>query len=119
MTVTDTEFAQVEQLLADKRFAYLSKRVKQPLIRLWDKDMQLVARIMIPESWDCEDIAYEVGTAKIEIVGKDNDWLREIVCFQTRPAEDLHITIDPDPDKPHDYLNRWGGKVDTIEDIEV
>lgn len=117
-TLTPSEFAQVEQLLADKRWAYISRKVKQPLIRLWDKDMKLIARVMIPESWDCEEIAYEVGTARIEIVGKDNAWLREIVCFKTRPAEDLHITIDPDPDKPHDYKNRWGGKVDTIEDVE-
>jgi hypothetical protein len=94
-------------------------KVPQPLIRLWDKEMQLIARIVIPETWDCEEIANDDGTAHIEIVGKDNDWLREIVCFKTRPAEDLHITIDPDPDKPHDWKNRWGGKVETIEDDET
>jgi len=116
--ITQTEFAQVEQHLADRRFAYLSRRVKQPLIRLWDKKMRQIAQITIPETWDCEEIAYDNGTAHIEIVGKDNDWLRDIICFKTRPAEDLHITIDPDPDKPHDFKNRWGGKVETIEDVE-
>lgn len=116
--ITSLEFAQICQQLEERRYGYLTKRVKQPLIRLFDKNMRQIARITIPESWDCEEIAYDIGTANIEIVGKDNDWLREIVCFGTRPAEDLHITIDPDPDKPHDYKNRWGGKVDTIEDIE-
>lgn len=116
--LTPAEFAGVEQQLADRRLGYLSKKVKQPLIRLWDKEMALLARVTIPESWDCEEIAYDDGTAHIEIVGKDNNWLREILCFQTRPAEDLHITIDPDPDKPHDWKNRWGGKVETIEDVE-
>lgn len=102
----------------ERRFAGLSRKVPQPLIRLWDKKHQLIARITIPESWDCEEIAHDDGTSHIEIVGKDNDWLREIIVFKTKPAEDLHITIDPDPDRPHDFKNRWGGKVETIEDVE-
>lgn len=117
--ITDTQFAEIEQQLFERRHSYLFRKVPQPLIRLWDKNMDLIARIMIPESWDCEEIAHDDGTSHIEIVGKDNDWLREIVCFNTKPSEDLHITIDPDPDKPHDFKNRWGGKVETIEDEEV
>ena len=117
--LTATQFAEIEHHLLDRRWSYLSRKVPQPLIRLWDKEHQLIARIVIPETWDCEEIAYDAGSAQIEIVGKDNDWLREIVCFKTRPEEDLHITIDPDPDKPHDYKNRWGGKVETIEDDET
>lgn len=119
MSLSGNEFAAVEQQLFERRYSYLSRKVPQPLIRLWDKEMRLIARIVIPESWDCEDIAHDNGTAHIEIVGKDNDWLREIVCFKTRPAEDLHVTIDPDPAKPHDWRNRWGGKVETIEDDET
>jgi hypothetical protein len=117
--LTATEFANIEAHLLDRRHGYLNRRVPQPLIRLWDKKMRMLARITIPESWDCEEIAHDDGVAHIELVGKDNDWLREIVCFKTRPAEDLHITIDPDPDKPHDWKNRWSGKVDTIEDDDV
>lgn len=102
----------------ERRFAGLSRKIPQPLIRLWDKNMQLIARITIPESWDCEEIAHDDGLSHVELVGKDNDWLREIICFKTKPAEDLHITIDPDPDRPHDFKNRWGGKVETIVDVE-
>ncbi|OKH70823.1 hypothetical protein EB72_24830 [Mycobacterium sp. SWH-M1] len=113
------DFHSIEMRLAERRFSYLSKRVPQPLIRLWDKEMRLLARITIPEEWECEEIAYDDGGARIDIVGKDNAWVREIACFQTRPAEDLHITIDPDPAKPHDWKNRWGGKVETITDVET
>jgi hypothetical protein len=116
--ISTAEFAEIEQQLFERRFGLLHRRIPQPLIRLWDKKMQLIARIEIPETWDCEEIAHDDGTAHIEIVGKDNDWLREIICFNTRPAEDLHITIDPDPDNPTDFKNRWGGKVDTIKDDE-
>lgn len=114
-----SQFADLEAQLFDRRFAHMSRKMPKPLIRLWDKDMQLIARVEIPETWDCEEIAHDDGTAHIEIVGKANDWLREIIVFKTKPAADLHITIDPDPDKPHDMLNRWNGKVDTIEDDEV
>lgn len=115
---TEGLFREVELQLLDRRHSYQSRRVKKPLIRLWDKSFELVARIEVPETWECEEIAHDNGMARIEIVGKHNDWLREIICFKTRPAEDLHITIDPDPDKPHDFKNRWGGKVETIVDEE-
>lgn len=117
--LTATEFREVEQQLLDRRHAYQSRRIPKPLIRLWDKEHELIARVELPESWDCEEIAHDNGRAVIEIVGKDNDWLREIVCFQTRPAEDLHITIDSDPARPHDWRNRWAGKVETIVDEEA
>lgn len=112
------EFARIEARLAWRRWGYLSERIPQPLIRVWDKDMQLIARVMIPENWDYEESAYEDPLANIQIVGKDNDWLRQIIVYDTKPAADLHITIDPDPDKPHDMLNRWNGKVTDIEDTE-
>ena len=112
------EFARIEHRLAWRRWNYLTKRIPQPLIRLWDKNMQLIARVMIPETWDAEESAYEDGPANIEIVGKDNEWLRQIIVHDTKPAEDLHITFDWDPDKPHDWRNRWGGKVEDIIDVE-
>jgi hypothetical protein len=117
--MTASEFRAVEQQLYDRRYAYQSHQIPQPLIRLLDKNMRLIARIQLPESWDCEEIAHDNGMAQIAIAGKDNEWIREIVCFKTRPAEDLHIVIDPDPSRPHDWKNRWGGKVETITDEEV
>ena len=119
VTISDATFRKIEMRLAARRYDYLTRKPKQPLIRLWDKDMGFIARIMIPETWECEEVAHDDGGSIVEIVGKDNDWLREIICFRTKPAEDLHITIDPDPDKPHDFKNRYGGKVQTITDSEV
>ena len=115
--LTAAEFADIKQQLEDRRYAYLNRPIKQPLIRIWDKKMRCIANVRIPESWDCEEIAHDDGTAHVEIVGKDNDWIRDLIVYKTRPAEDLHLTIDPDPDKPHDFKNRWGGKVETINDV--
>lgn len=116
--LTASEFDAIKDLLNDRAWARTHRPVKKPLIRLWNKKMQQMARIEIPESWDCEEIAHDDGAAHIEIVGKDNEWLRDLAIHKTRPAEDLHITIDPDPDKPHDFKNRWGGKVETIVDVQ-
>ena len=115
---TPAKFREIEQQLHDRRHAYQSRKVPQPLIRIWDKEMRAIARVEIPESWDCEEIAHDNGMARIELVGKDNEWIRDLILFKTKPAEDLHITIDPDPSKPHDWRNRWGGKVESIVDVE-
>ena len=115
---TPAKFREIEQQLHDRRHAYQSRKVPQPLIRIWDKEMRAIARVEIPESWECEEIAHDNGMARIELVGKDNEWIRDLILFKTKPAEDLHITIDPDPSKPHDWRNRWGGKVESIVDVE-
>ena len=115
---TPAKFREIEQQLHDRRHAYQSRKVPQPLIRIWDKEMRVIARVEIPESWECEEIAHDNGMARIELVGKDNEWIRDLILFKTKPAEDLHITIDPDPAKPHDWRNRWGGKVESIIDVE-
>jgi len=117
--LTQSKFREIEQQLHDRRHAYQSRKVPQPLIRLWDKEFRLIARVQIPETWECEEIAHDNGMARVVITGKDNDWIRDLILFKTKPAEDLHLTIDPDPAKPHDWRNRWGGKVESITDVEA
>ena len=102
--------------LLERRWAYMHRKVKQPLIRVWDKDMNFIARVDgLAEKWDWEEIATEDGEAHVSFKGKQTDWLREIVAYQIDDDEDVHVTIDPDPDNPHDFWVRWGGKVLTIE----
>lgn len=102
--------------LLERRWAYMNRRTKAPLIRLWDKEMRLIARLENVDRWDWEELATADGEAHITFSGNANDWIREIVTFQIGADEDIHITIDPDPDKPHDWKSRWGGKVMTIVD---
>lgn len=109
---------EVKQQLLERRWAYMNRKVRQPLIRLWDKEFKFIARIENLDAWSWEEMATDDGEAKVTFSGKANEWLREIVTYQTRTEEDLHITFDPDPDKPHDWRNRWGGKVLIVEDEE-
>lgn len=110
---------EVKQQLLERRWAYMNRRVKAPLIRLWDKEMRFIARIENVDTWSWEELATDDGEAKVTFSGKANEWLREVVTYQTRIEEDLHVTIDPDPEKPHDWKNRWGGKVLIVEDDET
>lgn len=110
---------QIYMQLLERRHAYLNRKVKQPLIRLWDKEFNFICRIVDVDRWMWEELATEDGTAEITFSGSHQDWLRDIITIQTRVEEDLHLTIDPDPDNPTDFKNRWGGKVLTIEDDET
>lgn len=105
--------------LMERRWAYMNRRTKQPLIRLWDKNMDFIARVENLDKWDWEEIATDDGEAHITFSGKANGWLREIITYQIGDDEDIHLTIDPDPDKPHDWRTRWGGKVMTIDDEDT
>lgn len=110
---------EVKQQLLERRWAYMNRKVKKPLIRLWDKEMRFIARIENVDTWSWEELATDDGEAKVTFSGKANEHLREIVTYQTRIEEDLHVTIDPDPEKPTDWRNRWGGKVLIVEDDET
>lgn len=113
----DGEFtSELRTHLLERRWAYMHRKVQQPLIRVWDREYNLIARVDgLAEKWDWEEIASEDGEAHVTFTGKQTDWLREILAYQIDDDEDIHVTIDPDPDKPHDFYTRWGGKVITIE----
>lgn len=110
---------EVRQHLLERRWAYMNRKTKRPLIRLWDKKFRFIARVENLDRWDWEELATANGEAHVTFSGKANEWLREIVTHQIGHDEDIHITFDPDPDNPHDWKNRWGGKVMTIEDDET
>lgn len=105
--------------LLERRWAYQNRRVKKPLVRLWDKELRFIARLENLDKWDWEELATDDGEAHVTFSGKANDWIRDIVTYQIGDDEDIHLTIDPDPDKPHDFWNRWGGKVLTIVDEDA
>jgi hypothetical protein len=110
---------EVKQQLLERRWSYMNRRVKKPLIRLWDREFRFICALENVESWSWEELAADDGEAKVTFAGKANEWIREVVTYQTKIGEDLHVTFDPNPDKPHDWKNRWGGKVLIVEDTEA
>ncbi len=110
---TDATFSSLEQ----RRHAYTQRTTQDALIRLWDKDFRLLARVEDEESSEWEELDDKVGGAKVSIVGKEFAWLRKLVTRDVPYDQNIMITIDPDRTKPNDWRNRWGGWVDDIEDV--
>lgn len=107
---------EVKQQLLERRWSFMNRKVAKPLIRLWDKEFDFICNLDNLESWSWEEMALDDGEATVSWAGTANEWIREIILYQTKIGEDLHVTFDIDPNNPTDFKNRWGGKVLIIED---
>jgi hypothetical protein len=107
---------EIKQQLLERRWSFMNRKVAKPLIRLWDKEFDFICYLDNLDGWSWEEMALDDGEATVEWSGSANDWIREIILYQTKIGEDLHVTFDIDPTNPTDWKNRWGGKVLIIED---
>jgi len=97
-------------------YAYLDARRRvideearaRPLVRLWDKNMHYIGTIAAEVSVDAEELLHDTGQA--DVVLRGDDWIVEFLRADIRKDEDLHITIDPFPNR-RNWRWRWGGKV--------
>lgn len=104
----------------DMSFRYLNGRrqviqdsVKQrPLIRLADKDMNLVGDIVGERRFSVEELYADSG--KLTGAIRYGNWLTDYMVHETRVHEDLHILVDPIPTQ-EDWRTRWGGKITGIQ----
>ena len=100
-------------------YAYLSNRARvingaaqqRPLVRLADKNLNIVAQLTEEMSCDFEELMSDSGHAKYVV--RYENWLVDFILNQTRIDEDLHLILDPIPTAP-DWRTRWGGKVSEI-----
>lgn len=113
---SDDEMVDAISRLEQRRHAYTHREPARELIRVWDKDFRLLARIEDPESAQWEELDDKVGGAEVSIVGREFAWLRKLLTRDVPYDQNLMITIDPDRTKPHDWRARWGGWIDDIED---
>ncbi|AYQ98510.1 minor tail protein [Mycobacterium phage Reptar3000] len=80
----------------------------RPLIRLWDKHMRYIGTVAAEKSVDAEEMLHDTGQG--DIVLRADDWLVDFLRTDVRKDEDLHITIDPYPNR-RNWRWRWGAKV--------
>lgn len=83
----------------------------KPLIRLWDNNMRFIGNIASEMSVSAEELLHDTGAA--EIVIREDDWLVDLMRRDVRKDQDLHITIDPYPNR-RNWRWRWGGKVTNV-----
>lgn len=113
-----SDVLEVGPALESARHAFINRPPQYELIRVWDRNFDLLAQISDPEAATWEELDDKVGGAEITIVGKRFDWLRRLLTQQIPFDQNIMITIDPDRDNPHDYENRWGGWIDDLDDTE-
>lgn len=81
---------------------------QRPLIRLADKNLNVVAELRGEVQGSLEELADDTGMTRVEVL-YDN-WLMDYITNQTMPVEDLHLIVDLIPTKPN-WRTRWGGKI--------
>lgn len=94
--------------IISRRNVIIGSHKQRPLIRLWDKNMNLIGRITGERSVSWQELMHSAGAASITI--SKSNWLSEFLIKDVRADEDLHITIDPRPTK-RSWRTRWAGKV--------
>lgn len=83
----------------------------RPLIRLWDNQMSYIGTVAGEKSLSAEELLHDTGSAEIEI--RADDWIIDLMRRDVRKDQDLHITIDPYPNR-RSWRWRWGGKVTNV-----
>lgn len=83
----------------------------KPLIRLWDNRMRYIGTVASEHSLSAEELLHDTGAADIPIRG--DDWIVDFMRRDVRKDEDLHVTVDPYPNR-RNWRWRWGGKVTNV-----
>lgn len=84
---------------------------QKPLIRLADKDLNIVTDITGEMSASVEELMADSGQATVVI--RFDHWIEDYVINGVTITEDLHLLIDPIPTQ-QDWRVRWGGKIQEI-----
>jgi hypothetical protein len=106
------------QYLLARRGVIQGAANQQPLIRLADPNMNVLAALTEELSASVEEMMADAGQAKVVI--RYEHWLEDYMVSGVSIAQDLHLLIDPIPSSPvvggviQDWQIRWGGKVREI-----
>lgn len=84
---------------------------QEPLIRLADKDLNVVTDLTGEMSASVEELMADSGQATVTILY--DHWIEDYVINGVTITEDLHLLIDPIPTQ-QDWRVRWGGKIKEI-----
>ena len=98
--------------LMNKRGMIEQAAYQRPLIRLADKDLNVVAELTGEMSLEFEELMTDSGSAKY-VVDWSN-WMVDYIVNLTMVEEDLHLLIDPMPGYGTSWETRWGGKLHTV-----
>ena len=102
------------RLLDERRNLVLNASRQKQLMRLWDKRWGYLGTVAMARSARWERVVDESGTGIIKLLW--SDWLAQL-ARETRIQEDLHLSIDPNPNQRH-WKTRIGYKVTAVTAIK-
>jgi len=97
--------------LLNKRHTIERSAYQRPMVRLADKNLNIIAELTGELSQQFEEVMTDSGVAKYVVHW--SNWLVDYMVNLTAVQEDLHLIFDPYPDN-RNWRYRWGGKVHTI-----
>lgn len=103
------------RLLDARRQLVLDAARQRPLLRLWDKRMQYLGTVALEKSAEYERLMDDSGVGNISL--RWSDWLANLCAHDTRVQEDLHITIDPNPNQ-RSWRTRLGYRVTAVRAVK-
>lgn len=97
--------------LLNKRHVIERSAHQRPMVRLADKNLNIVGELTGELSMEFEEMMADSGTAKYVVHW--SNWMVDYIVNLTHVQEDLHLIFDPYPEN-RSWRNRWGGKIHTI-----
>jgi hypothetical protein len=99
------------QYLSNRRKVIQGQANQTPLIRLADKNMELLCALTGELQCTYEELMTD--SAQLTCTIRYTHWLEDFIVNGLSINEDLHILVDPIPTNPS-YKTRWGGKCKEI-----
>lgn len=103
------------RLLDARRQLVLDANRQRPLLRLLDKKMQFLGTVTEERSGSWERLMDDSGVGTISL--RWSDWLAKLVKDDVRVQEDLHLAIDPNPNK-RTWETRLGYRVTAVRAVK-
>lgn len=99
--------------LMNKRTMIQKAAYMRPLIRLADKNLNIITEMTGEVSLEFEELMADSGSAKYVLDA--SNWIVDYIVNLTMVEEDLHLIIDPMPGYGTSWETRWGGKIHTVD----
>jgi hypothetical protein len=103
------------RLLDARRQLVLDSNRQRPLIRLWDKRFSYLGTVVSERSAEYGRLMDDSATITMSLPW--SDWLADLVAHKTRVEEDLHITIDNNPNN-RSWRTRLGYRVTAVRAVK-
>jgi hypothetical protein len=103
------------RLLDARRQLVVDANRQRPLLRLWDKQFSYLGTVCAERTSEYGRMMDDSAAGTISLAW--SDWLADLCAHKTRVEEDLHLTIDPNPNA-RNWRTRLGYRVTAVRAVK-